>query len=54
MKKRKQKTKSYTMTCPPLMRAEISRQASETGRSLSGYLTWLIRNDCRKRGLIKE
>jgi hypothetical protein len=54
MKKRKQKTSSYTMTCSPLLKAEIRRKAAETGRSASGYLTWLIRNDCRKQGLIKE
>jgi hypothetical protein len=54
MKKRKQKTKSYSMTCSPFLKAEIQRKAGETGRSASGYLSWLIRNDCLKRGLIKE
>jgi hypothetical protein len=38
-------TKSYSVTVPKTLLPEIKRMAFESGRSVSGYLSYLIRRD---------
>ena len=45
MKKREKRTKSFCITVPPELGPVIRTQALASGRTVSAYLSWLIRQD---------
>lgn len=42
-------TRTYCISVPAELRPQIERLAKQSGRSVSGYLSWLIREDTNKK-----
>lgn len=49
MKPKKEDTESYTFRIPTALRQELQRQADEEERTLSNYITMILRQAVKKR-----